>query len=87
MDKKLLDVLCCPVSHVPLRMLDDAELQRLNRAIAAGSVDTVTGEAVTARLAEGLITTDQKVVYRVTDGIPILLPEEGIGTTQLDGAA
>ena len=34
-------------------------------------------------LTEGLITVDRKVVYRVEDGIPVMLPEEGIGTTQL----
>jgi uncharacterized protein YbaR (Trm112 family) len=34
-------------------------------------------------LDEALITTDRKVVYRVDDGIPVMLPEEGIGTLQL----
>lgn len=86
MDRKLLDILCCPVSHSPLRPLTRSELERLNRAIAAGSIDTVTGEAVTATLAAGLITTDGKVVYRIEADIPILLAEEGIGTTQLEAA-
>ena len=30
-----------------------------------------------------LTTTDHKVIYRVEDGIPVMLPEEGIGTLQL----
>jgi len=29
-----------------------------------------------------LITDDARVIYRIEDDIPVLLPEEGIGTTQ-----
>jgi uncharacterized protein len=84
MDKRLLDILCCPVSKTPVRPLHSSELNALNKAIDAGQVVTVTGAAVQARLGEGLITVDRKVVYRVEDGIPVMLPEEGIGTTQLN---
>nr|WP_199047533.1 Trm112 family protein [Dyella sp. ASV24] len=83
MDKRLLDILCCPVSKVPVRPLQRQELDALNKAIAAGQVQTVAGVAVAASLAEGLVTTDRKVIYRVEDGIPVMLPEEGIGTLQL----
>ncbi|HEY8585958.1 MAG TPA: Trm112 family protein [Rhodanobacter sp.] len=83
MDKRLLDILCCPVSKTPLRPLTKRELDALNEAIGANQVDTVAGVAVSARISEGLITTDRKVIYRIEDGIPVMLPEEGIGTTQL----
>ncbi|WP_109124934.1 Trm112 family protein [Dyella sp. C11] len=82
MDKRLLDILCCPVSKVPVRPLQRQELDALNKAIAAGQVQTVSGAAVGSPLSEGLITTDRKVIYRVEDGIPVMLPEEGIGTLQ-----
>lgn len=85
MDKRLLDILCCPVSKTALRLLSNAELSRLNQAIAAGSVDTIAGIGVAQKLDKGLITTDGKVIYRIDDSIPVLLPEEGIGTTQLSG--
>lgn len=87
MDKRLLDILCCPVSKSPLRLLQRGELQQLNQSIASGSVDTVVGVRVDAALGAGLITTDAKVIYRIEDDIPVLLPEEGIGTTQLDNFA
>lgn len=83
MDKRLLDILCCPVSKTPLRLLSRAELEALNGAIGAGKVATVAGVAVSERVAEALITTDRKVIYRIDDGIPVMLPEEGIGTVQL----
>jgi uncharacterized protein YbaR (Trm112 family) len=83
MDKRLLDILCCPVSKTPVRLLGRNELDALNAAIAQGQVDNVAGGSVRERIDEGLITVDRKVIYRVDDGIPVMLPEEGIGTVQL----
>lgn len=83
MDKRLLDILCCPVSKLPVRPLQRTELDALNKAIEAGQVQTVAGVAVGQGVTEALITTDRKVIYRVEDGIPVMLPEEGIGTLQL----
>jgi len=83
-DKRLLDILCDPVSKTPLRMLNANELAALNRAVEAGSLDTVAGEKIKTPLQAGLITTDGKVVYRIEDDIPVMLPDEGIGTLQLN---
>lgn len=82
-DRRLLEILCCPVSKVPVVPLARHQLAELNRRVAAGEVQTVRGAAVTAALGEGLITTDGKVIYRIDDGIPVMLPDEGIGTTQM----
>lgn len=83
MDKRLLDILCCPVSKTPVRPASRAELDAANRAIGAGGLQTVGGAAITRRIDEALITVDGKVIYRIEDGIPVMLPEEGIGTVQL----
>ena len=83
MDKRLLDILCDPVTKTPVRPLRRDELDALNRAIATGNLDTVAGQKVASPLAAGLITTDRKVVYRIEDDIPVMLAEEGIGTLQL----
>ncbi len=84
MDKRLLDILCCPISKTPVRPLGKHELEALNAAIAAGKVQSVAGAALNQRIDEALITTDGKVIYRIEDGIPVMLPEEGIGTIQLN---
>lgn len=84
MDTRLLDILVCPVSKTPLRPLRRKELEVLNHAIRAGQVETVVGTAIQNPLTEGLITRDAKVIYRIDDGIPVLLPEEGMGTLQLN---
>ena len=82
-DGKLLEILCCPISKVPLIRLPASKLDKLNRAIADGEVQTVDGDSVNEPLNDALITEDSKVIYPVTDNIPILLGEKGIGTTQL----
>ena len=81
-DGKLLEILCCPVSRTPLKRLEDARLERLNREISDGKVRYIGGESVTDTLDEALVTEDGKVIYPVSDGIPELLEEKGIGTTQ-----
>lgn len=81
-DGKLLDILCCPVSKTPLTRLPQDQLEKLNRAIAAGEALDVAGNPLDEALEEALITSDMKVIYPVDDGVPILLEEMGIGTTQ-----
>ena len=83
-DAQLLEILCCPVSKTPLTRTGADQLDSLNAAIAEGRLKTVDGETVTDALEEALVTEDHKVVYPVEDGIPVLLAERGIGTTQLD---
>jgi uncharacterized protein len=84
MDKRLLDILCCPVSKSPVSLLGRTQLDALNAAIRAGTVETTAGAVVGTPLAAGLITADGKVINRIEDDIPVMLAEEAIGTTQLD---
>lgn len=81
-DGKLLEILCCPVSKSPLTILGRQKLDKLNAAIDAGEVLFVGGEKVAEPLQEALITADGKVIYPVQEDIPVLLEENGIGTTQ-----
>jgi uncharacterized protein len=83
MDKRLLDILCCPTTRLPLRLLDDSELAALNRAIADATVADAGGTRVGSSLAAGLITRDGRTIYRVEDDIPIMLADAAIATAQL----
>ncbi len=82
MDRKLLDLLCCPSSRESLSMLEARGLDVLNRAISAGDVQRVDGSVQADPLREALVTRDRKLVYRVDDGIPVLLSDEAIATVQ-----
>ena len=87
MDRKLLDLLVCPTSRQSLALLDSRGLQALNQAIAAGGVVRDDGSAQAEPLREALLTRDRKRIYRIDDGIPVLLAEEAIDTDQLAGFA
>ena len=84
MDRKLLDLLVCPVTRQPLSRLDSRGLQAVNAAIAAGGVVRGDGSAQRDTLREALVTRDRKTLYRLDDGIPVLLAEEAIATAQVD---
>ncbi len=83
LDRKLLDILCCPISKIPIRPLKREELQRVNEAIANGHLRYLDNSTVEAELDEGLITENAERVYRVDDGIPIMLEERAIPVRSL----
>jgi uncharacterized protein YbaR (Trm112 family) len=85
MDRKLLDILCCPVTKQPLALLNEAELEALNAAIAAGGLLRQDGSSQSEPVREGLITRDHQTIYRIDDGIPVLLADESIATVALPG--
>ena len=85
MDRKLLDILCCPVTKQALALLNEAELGALNAGIAAGGVLRQDGSAQSEPVREGLVTRDHQTIYRIDDGIPVLLADESIATASLPG--
>ena len=82
MDKRLLTILRCPVTHKGLSLLKKDKLDEINAAIAEGKVSTLDGVQVEQALDEALITDDGKRVYPVNDGIPVLLEGESIQVEQ-----
>lgn len=78
MDKRLLDVLVCPVTGAAVRPLKETELEPLNERIRSGEARYADGSAIGDPLTSGLITVDGRTVYRVDDDIPVMLPERGI---------
>lgn len=83
MDAKLLEILCCPLSKTPVRMVSRVEIDTLNRLISEGGVLTTAHKPVSTIMSEALITRDGKIIYRIEDGIPVMLIDEGINTLQL----
>lgn len=84
-DRKLLEILCCPVSKQALTVLNPEQLALINKQIAAGSVATADDRVITASLNEGLITNNQQRIYRIDDDIPVMLEKESIPTDQFEG--
>lgn len=83
MDRKFLDIMVCPVTKLPLELLDGQRLDQMNAAIAAGRVQNQADQQVAQVVAEALIRRDGHVVYPIIDGIPILLEGESIDWNQV----
>ena len=82
-DKKLLEILCCPVTKVPVKRLPKKKLQQLNEQIAQGQVRYVDGSPLESPLEDALITETGTTLYRVDSSIPVMLEDKGIITDQL----
>jgi uncharacterized protein YbaR (Trm112 family) len=86
MDKRLLSILCCPVTHKGLHLATADLLERVNEAISAGDLQNNDGQPMSRSLTEALITDDGKILYPINDGIPVLLEGESVTLEQLDAA-
>ena len=86
MDKKLLSILCCPVSHKGLSLARGDVLESINKAIGDGVLTNRDGVTLESALKEALITDDGKLMYPVNDGIPVLLEGESVSLDQLEAA-
>jgi uncharacterized protein YbaR (Trm112 family) len=84
LDRKLLDIVCCPATHMPLKPMPEAMLARLNAGIEAGRIRHRDDSTVTEPLTEALVTDDERLAYPVRDDIPVLLEDRGILVAQLD---
>ena len=84
-DKHLLEILVCPVTKTPVKLLSKDKLAILNREVERGAISYANGSVVDTPLDEGLITEDGRTIYRVDDGIPVMLEEQGIVANQIAG--
>lgn len=83
-DAALLDILCCPLTQVPLQRLPDSRLAKLNELIAEKRIKNESKVVVEAPLEAALVTRDGKLAYPIRDGVPILLIEQGIALVQCE---
>lgn len=83
MDKKLLSILHCPITHQGLSLARAQTLQAVNAAIEAGKIRNREGQSLDEPLQQALVTDDGKVLYPVSDDIPVLLEGASVNMDQL----
>lgn len=84
-DKHLLEILVCPVTKTPVKVLGKDKLAILNREVEKGAITYIDGSPVDEPIEEALITEDGRTLYCVTGGIPVMLEEQGISAKQVPG--
>ena len=84
-DRKLLDILRCPVTKQQVFPLTKQELTVINEAIAEGNIMRADGSLIDNPLKEGLVTKNKNRVYRIELDIPVMLEDESILTDQVEG--
>ncbi len=77
-DHKLLDILCCPVTGKPVGLLKKDDLKRVNAMIDRGELYYMDDTPVQVPLKEALITDNCERIYRVDDGIPVMIEDKAI---------
>lgn len=61
-----------------MRPLSAARLEKLNNLIESGQAAYIGGEKIEQPLEAALVTDNDAMIYRIDDGIPVLLVERGI---------
>ena len=82
-NRKLLEILVCPITKQPVSILSGIKLDALNEKISAGDVDNHSGTRIAEPLVEALITENGNTIYPVVDSIPVMLEGESIATVSL----
>jgi uncharacterized protein YbaR (Trm112 family) len=75
---ELLEILVCPETKQPVSLATAERLEELNQRIRSGQLRNRGGEIVSEELTEALVREDERVLYPVDDGIPVMLVDESI---------
>jgi len=76
--QELLEILVCPETKQRVSLAAEEIINQVNARIEAGALRNRGGQAVSARVSEGLLREDGQILYIVDDGIPVMLVEEAI---------
>ncbi|MBN1240919.1 MAG: Trm112 family protein [Gammaproteobacteria bacterium] len=82
-DTALLDIVCCPVTRLPLQVMPSNRAERLNAMIGEHRIRNRDGQVVDGTAEQWLMTRDGKLAYPVRDGIPVLIDDHGVELAQL----
>ena len=78
LSKELLNILACPLNKKPLQIVPKGLLKKVNEEIQRKKCYTLSDEIIKTPLTHALYEPESGTLYRIEDGIPVLLQEEAI---------
>jgi uncharacterized protein YbaR (Trm112 family) len=81
---QLLSILRCPTTQSQLQIADQAVIDRVNVAIAAGKMQSRVMETLTRPLDSALVNADGSLLMPVYENIPDMNPDDVIALEQLE---
>lgn len=78
MNQYLLEILRCPQSKKKLLIAEQKIIEKINKAIRAGSIRNIAKELINDTVKEALLEPENGIVYIIKEGIPQLIYEEGL---------
>jgi uncharacterized protein YbaR (Trm112 family) len=89
MEDHLLEILCAPLSHAPLRLATPAELHQINSRIRSRLIRNRAGLTLEVELEGCLVCESDSTCYPIRDGFPVLISGEAFDSppnlVRLDG--
>lgn len=82
-DPELLSILVCPENKTPVHLADADLVEKVNAAIAAGTLKYRNGEKVDEPIDAALVRADNACLYAIREDIPVMLIDESITLDQL----
>jgi len=76
MEDTLLDLLCSPEGHAPLRFARGDELARINTLIRAGQLRNRSGMLIEQEFESCLVCEQENTCFPIRDQLPVLLSTE-----------
>ena len=86
-DPELLEILVCPETKQPVKLADEALVDKLNAAQKEGKLENREGETVDEPMQGGLIREDQVYLYPIIDGIPVMMIDKAIALADFLGSS
>ncbi len=83
-DPKLLSMLRCPASGGELELVEQALVDRVNRAIAEGQMRDAAGQVVSQPIDAGLVTADRDRLYPIRNEITTMIVDQAFDLSVLD---
>lgn len=74
--EELLQILVCPESKQPVRLMARTDVDKINERIREGRLLNRAGKKMTEQVGDVLIREDGQRAYPVYDDIPVMLIEE-----------